>query len=505
MQLTAELIEGFVSSVLIKRFDDAAGIPQFHKELWGYACADDKCVAIAAPRGHAKSTAGTLAYALAAILFRANRFVVIVSDTESQAAMFLGNLKQELADNETLADLFLLTKDEKGVVFAKETETDLIVTFQDGHKCRVIAKGAEQKLRGMNWDGTRPDLIICDDLENDELVMNKERREKLRRWFFGALLPALSPKGRIRVWGTILHSDSLLESFMPKENDKAVVEVGLKMFSRIKRGMWLSAKYRAHDGEFKELLWPERFSKEFFMEKQKEFTQQGISDVYSQEYLNRPIDDSVAYFKKRDFLSMSEEDLAKPMVYYITGDLAISEKEKADYTVFVVGGVDEDRRLHVINVVKERMDGREIVDTILALHRTYEPEAIGLEEMQISKAIGPFLREEMIAQNTFPNMVPMKHMNKDKLSRARSIQARVRARTVKFDKEADWYTSFEDELLKFPRSARDDQVDAFAYLGLLLDKIVAAPTREEIDEEEYDSEYNESGLAYAGRSIVTGY
>ena len=69
--LTAQLLEGFVSSVLFKRFDDAAGIPDFHRELWTYACSKGKYVAIAAPRGHAKSTAGTLAYVLTAVLFRA--------------------------------------------------------------------------------------------------------------------------------------------------------------------------------------------------------------------------------------------------------------------------------------------------------------------------------------------------------------------------------------------------------------------------------------------------
>jgi len=151
------------------------------------------------------------------------------------------------------------------------------------------------------------------------------------------------------------------------------------------------------------------------------------------------------------------------------------------------------------------MDGKEIVDMILALHRTYKPVAIGVEEMQVSKAIGPFLREEMMAQNTFPTLIPMKHMGKDKQSRARSIQARVRAKTVKFNKEDDWYPDFEDEVLKFPRAKHDDQVDAFAYLGLLLDKIIESPTAEEEEEEEYQDELKKTGFGLSGRSRLTGY
>jgi predicted phage terminase large subunit-like protein len=504
--LTASLVEGFVGSVLAKKFDDATAIPQFHKELWELATSPAQYVAIAAPRGHAKSTAGTLAYTLASLLFRESTFALIVSDTESQACMFLGAIKQELQDNEDIIELFGLKKNDKGFVqFLKDSEADVIVEFEDGHKFRVMAKGAEQKLRGLNWNGTRPNLVIVDDLENDELVMNKERRSKLRRWFFGALMPAMSPRGKLRMWGTILHMDSLLESLMPSYTAKETVYEGLKMYSSIKRGMWRTVKYRAHDDDMQLFLWPERFDKNYFVAKREEYTRQGIADVYSQEYLNYPIDDTIAYFKKNDLLELTEDDRKLPLRYYITADLAISEKETADYSVFIVGGVDEYRRLHIKEVIRERLDGREIVEMIFALENLYHPEAFGIEEMQVSKAIGPFLREEMLHQNVFPNIHLMSHMNKDKIMRARSIQGRVRARTVKVDKDADWFPIFEDELTKFPRARNDDQVDSFAYLGLLLDKMIEAPTNQEQEEEEYLDELRDSGYSYAGRSRVTGY
>jgi len=124
---------------------------------------------------------------------------------------------------------------------------------------------------------------------------------------------------------------------------------------------------------------------------------------------------------------------------------------------------------------------------------------------QVSKAIGPFLREEMVKTGIFPNLVKLKHGGKDKISRARSIQARVRALGVKFNKAGDWYQEFEDELCTFPRSKHDDQVDAFAYLGLMLDKLVEAPTQEEMDEDAYRDELYESGTHLTGRSSITGY
>jgi len=51
IKLTADIVEGFVGSVLSSRFDSATAIPEFHKELWELACSDSKYVAVAAPRG----------------------------------------------------------------------------------------------------------------------------------------------------------------------------------------------------------------------------------------------------------------------------------------------------------------------------------------------------------------------------------------------------------------------------------------------------------------------
>lgn len=162
IELTADLIHGFVGSCLVKRFDGSLKTPEFHHILWEYFTSKNKYVAVAAPRSHAKSTAGTLSFTLASILFRQRDFVVIVSDSEAQASLFLGNIKNELKDNKDIIELFGLKKDKNGeVIFEKDSETDIIVEFDDGYQAKILAKGSEQKLRGLLWKGKRPNLIIC--------------------------------------------------------------------------------------------------------------------------------------------------------------------------------------------------------------------------------------------------------------------------------------------------------------------------------------------------------
>ena len=167
--------------------------------------------------------------------------------------------------------------------------------------------------------------------------------------------------------------------------------------------------------------------------------------------------------------------------------------------------VDENKTLHIIDVIRERMDGQEIVETLIRLQRAYDPIAIGIEDMQVSKSIGPFLNEAMRKYNTYITLVKLKHQGKDKVTRARSIQARTRAHTVKFNKDDDWYFPFEQECLTFPRGKHDDQVDTFAYLGMMLDLIMEAPTQAELDEEEYLEEKEKSNAFNQGRRKVTGY
>jgi predicted phage terminase large subunit-like protein len=500
-QLTAAVLEGFTNTVLRKGFDSATETPEFHRKVWEYCCSKDSFVAIAAPRAHAKSTVVTHAYTLACLLFRERSYGIIVSETVSQSVQFLGDLKKELLDNDDLRNLF-------GVgTLIKDTEEDLICQMSDGWQFRVQAKGAEQKVRGLKWKNKRPDLIVCDDIEGDEAVQNKERRDKFKRWFNGALLPCRSSNGIVRIVGTILHLDSLLEGLMPERQlggsrAKLLIKEPLVEYTNYKTS-WKSIKFRAHTDDFSSILWKDRWSKTKLLEERARYVVQGLGDVYSQEYLNVPLDESNTFFRRSDFLPRREEDKKLLLNYYVTADLAISQRERADYSVFAVAGMDDSGRLHLVNIVRDRMDAQQIVDTILLLQTQYKPILFGIEEGTISKSIGPFLNRAMLESGIFVSIFKLKP-SVDKITRARSVQARMRANACKFDKESEWYQTFEDELMRFPRDRHDDQVDAFAYLGLMLDRMSTANTPEEEEEDEYLALKKESGEDN-GRSPVTGY
>ena len=164
--LTSSIIEGFVGSVLLKGFDAPTPIPECHREWWTYCCDSHRFVALAAPRGFAKSTAITYSYVLAATLFREREYVLIISGTEAQSILFLNDIKATLMENENIKRLF------GEMSLLKDSETDIIVEMQDGHRFRIQAKGSEQRLRGTKWANRRPDLVVCH--KKDTLVYTPE-------------------------------------------------------------------------------------------------------------------------------------------------------------------------------------------------------------------------------------------------------------------------------------------------------------------------------------------
>lgn len=361
----------------------------------------------------------------------------------------------------------------------------------------------------MIWNGTRPDLIIGDDLENDEIVLNQDRREKFRHWFFKALLPARSKRGKVRIVGTILHMDSLLERLMPKDYEFSTVVEPLKVYNTSRDKIWKSIRYRAHDEDFSHILWPEQWSEKRLKAERQTFIDQGNSEGYYQEYLNRPIDPSNAFFRQSDFLPMQDKDYEIPreqLNFFIGCDLATSLKQRSDYSAFVVAAVDCDGIMYIRHVIRKRMEADEIIETLFALNRRWKPDLIIFESGQIKSTLMPFIKSEMFKRGEFLSIETPPSTTQDKRTRARPMQARMRANGVKFNKKGDWYPEFEQELLRFDRDIHDDQVDAFAWLGITTDKQSFGRTAREVEDEEYELEVAQSeSLMDLGRSAVTGY
>lgn len=424
VKLSAALIEAFAGMYLSPRYDEPSPTPAFHREAWALYTSGAPRAMVVAPRSHAKSTGLTFDYILAEVLFRTSDYVILVSSTEELAVEQLSNIIEELAENEDLRRDFKIQE------FKRSAASDVIVQCTDGHRFRVLARGAEQRIRGRLWKGKRPNLMICDDMEDDEQVENVDRRSKFRRWFFRAAKQALSQTGKIRVHGTILHEDSLL--------------------SRLRRNKtWQHRFYKAHESfdDFSNILWPERWDEEKLRAIRQEFIEDGDAAGYSQEYLNDPLDHAEAYLRRDDFLPMQPEDHDEPKRICIGADLAVSKADKANRTSFTVGGKDVNNLLYVIDQRVGRWDTLEWIEELFTLQERYNPEVVWIEDGVIWKSVAPMVYREMQVRDVRINFEPILPI-KDKAVRGRSLQRRMRAGQCRFDKQATWYPGYEAELLR---------------------------------------------------------
>ena len=499
VKLNAAIIEAFAGTFLSPRYDGQVATPAFHREAWEVYASDTPLVDLAAPREHAKTTACAFVFILAEVLFRVSDYVILVGSTEENAAEILSNIVEEIRENDDLREEFGVSELER------DSQTDLIVRMDDGHRWRVLARGAEQKIRGKMWNGRRPNLLLCDDMEDDEQVENKDRRKKFRNWFFRAARQAVSRRGRIRVHGTILHEDSLLARL---QKNKA----------------WKSLFYKAHRSfdDFSERLWPEAWSIERLRARQKEFVEDGDGGGYSQEFLNDPQDNSDAYLRRQDFLSMTPADRSRPKIIYAASDFAVSKDDMANRTSFTVGGKCTSNLIHILDqragrwssLERNRETGEKEgwIMEMISIQRRWNPEFFFVEDGVIWKAIKEMLYNQLRVEDCPINIVEVPSI-KDKATRGRVFQKRHRSGMMRFDKETEWYPGYEAELLRFTghsQATLDDQFDSTSLLCIGFENFKAEAAEEEDFMEENEIEIRmenrrRRSFGDGGRSTVTGY
>jgi len=146
---------------------------QFQKEIISLSENDDIPLSvIVAFRGSGKSTMMTLSYPIWAILGRQQKkFIIILSQTQKQAKQHFVNLKNELETNEVLRKDLGPFKDQ-----SNEWGMNALVIPQ--YDARIIVASCEQSVRGMRHGPHRPDLIICDDVEDLQSNKTREGRDK---------------------------------------------------------------------------------------------------------------------------------------------------------------------------------------------------------------------------------------------------------------------------------------------------------------------------------------
>ena len=412
---------------------------KFHIQIYNLLLSKrkrEKC--IVAPRGHSKSTVVSLCYVLWCALFRQKRFIVIVSDTYTKACFFIAAIKDEIENNPVIKLLF---GDVKG---DRWREDDIELTIG----CKIVGVGTEQDIRGYKYNQFRPDLIILDDCESDEIVSNPELRKKVMSWLYKEVMPALDPHiGELCVIGTILHWDSMLMNLYKNPNFESL--------------FFMATADGTMDSE---PLWKEQFPIEKLRKIKSTYEEAGLLDLFMTEYMNTPVNKENAPFKEEMIKTCDSGIDISAMSITIAVDLAISKKERADYSVIFVLGSDLQNSQYAIDYFRGKTDPLELAEQLYMFCLKYQPAVVGIETTAYQKAFQYTFEEVMKSNNQYFNVEEIKQ-DMDKERRIITIlQPRFKSGNF-FVKE--WMTELKEELLSFPKGKHDDIIDA-ATMAVML-------------------------------------
>lgn len=156
-------------------------------------------------------------------------------------------------------------------------------------------------------------------------------------------------------------------------------------------------------------------------------------------------------------------------------DLAISERDGADYTAIVAMARDPDSGvIYIKEVERFRAGFHEVLTRIKAAAARHNPSIVAIEQTQFQAAVV----QELARTTTLP--VRGVRPDRDKVTRFAPLLTRFEQRLVRLD-PSGCQAAFRDELLAFPDSTHDDMVDAasyaFAALGMGQGGYVAAGGR----------------------------
>ena len=239
----------------------------FHNDAARYIYNNDNCRAVFKwPRGHAKSVHLDIGIPLWLKFNGKLHVMVLVGKSEDNADALLGDLQMELQSNRYIIEDF---GEQYNAGCWQEGE------FVTKDRCAFFSRGRGQSPRGLRFREMRPDYIVVDDLDDDEMCRSEARVREMTKWIKEALFGCFGGKGgRFVMVGNLIGKNSVLQKII---DSRTVHTSSVNAFDR--------------DGN---PSWPERYTAEYL---------HGLEEFmgyrsFQKEYMNNPVTEG-AVFQER--------------------------------------------------------------------------------------------------------------------------------------------------------------------------------------------------------------
>lgn len=476
----------------ITRVEEA---PEFHQEIAEIMndVSTDKTnakIAVAAPRGHAKSTYLSKAFPLSELIYRKRKYVLMVSETPKVALANLDWIRNQLKFNKKLREDFgpLLSPRDQGNI--RDNNEGFIAHEPQKDLKRPIAllesASTGGAIRGRNWNGYRPDLIILDDLEDARQGGNantQEQRTALRDWFSQSVIPLGDPKGKRTAFvymGTTVHAEALLMNVLYNRSDfktrlyRAIITQPERM------DLWEQCRmiyvdrenpdraehaldyYQKHEEELLKgstVLWPEGQP----LWKLMTWKWDNGSKAFNTEYMNNPIDEESMIFNPTTFTYWSDNTKDYD---FLSGDYIVSlgldfafGRDKGDYSAaHTIARHKESGAIYVIDSFIQRLLIDDFFEVVVDKVKKWQPDVIAADANAAQEFLATQLTRRLDAEG-YPATTRLKQIKNRtrKELRIEAMKPDIENGTIQFNRK---HALLLEQFERYGQGANDDGPDS---------------------------------------------
>jgi predicted phage terminase large subunit-like protein len=412
--------------------------PNWHIDAMAYkasqvATGEVKRLIIAVPPRHLKSIIASVALPAWYLGHNPSERVVCVSYSAELAKTHANDFRRVVTDP-TYQAIF------PKMVLARETDSEIHTTLRG----RRYATSIQGTLTGRGGN-----LFIIDDPLKPGDAVSQVSRERVIEWYRSTLVTRPDDKqaARILVVMQRIHVDDLVGYLLDSDAGFEVLSLPSVAQSTITYHL---GGGRTHVREKGDLLHPAHEPAEVLREIKKSMG----SMLFSAQYQQAP-EPAGGKIIKRKMLRYYSAVVRRPTDRIVLSwDIALSEKEAADYSACVVL-LNRGELYYVIDVIRGKFPFDQLKEKIIEVKQRYGKAAsLVIEEGGISYGLIQSLREKHV------NVVDYKPKG-DKTERLISQIDLFEGGSVLLPKDAPWLDAFVSELLSFP-GRHDDQVDALS-------------------------------------------
>lgn len=430
------------------------------------------------PRGHGKSMMLSNIFPIWSIVYKTERFILILSEAEAQSQKFGEWVNDQLKNNVKLREVF----GEEIAPNKSKGHKDNVEMFDNGYTL-LQCGGMGKRLRGIRYKSFRPTAVIGDDCESSQNTNTLELKQKNIDFWNKVIQPIGTPDTKFIYMGTLVANNSLLTHIMERADYKSKLYSAIKQYpdrsdlwdefetiyrnqENVNRLEDALAFYESNKEEMEagaKTLWPERFP---YYKLMMEKVNIG-SKAFSSEFLNIGHDDENAIFRESDIQHFDDKDLfdqyGRPirLDVYTFWDIAVGKNARSDYNFIVTIGRDNRTGIiYVLDAWGRKCPMHEALEVMFDKIVQWKPKVAGVETIQAQHEMYRQLQTIITKRGIYHTKIKAIMPRGKKEQRIESLEPIVENGAIRFKKNQRLLL---EQLTQYGNGAdHDDGPDALA-------------------------------------------